>query len=94
MAFLSGKNAKACLLGEGARLHALDLDLEAVPGSTVPSPPPYPLADMATLRGNLAKARLREKDRMRGSWATFSRILYNEWRAGLSPKLMARLCFF
>jgi hypothetical protein len=32
----------------------------------VPSPPPYPLADMATLRGNLAKARLREKDRMRG----------------------------
>jgi alpha-glucosidase len=33
----------------------------------VPSPPPYPLADMATLRGNLAEARLREKDRMRGS---------------------------
>ncbi len=32
--------------------------------SGVPSPQPYPLADMATQSGNLAKARLREKDRM------------------------------
>src|SRR5208337_2566031 len=36
---------------------------------------PYPLADMAILSGNLAKARLREKDRMRGNIPLFSRTL-------------------
>src|SRR5208337_4821907 len=33
---------------------------------------PYPLADLAILSGNLAKARLREKDRMRGNMPCFS----------------------
>ncbi len=37
--------------------------------SGAPSPLPYPLADMAHLRGNLAKARLREKGRIRGDSA-------------------------
>jgi protein ImuB len=40
--------------------------------NSVPSPLPYPRADMATLSRNLAKAGLREKDRKRGDFKASS----------------------
>jgi hypothetical protein len=63
LAIESGHIRLRIWLGEGAGcgpLHKVERN------SGVPSPPPYPLVDMAALRGNLAKARLREKDGMRG----------------------------
>jgi hypothetical protein len=47
---------------------------------------PAPLADMATLSGSLAKARLREKDRMRGNMPCFPRYYPypDRKRSGLS----------
>jgi hypothetical protein len=49
--------------------------------SGVSFPLPYPRADMATLGGNLAKPRLREKDRMRGDPESNSRIQYQSTTA-------------
>jgi hypothetical protein len=50
-------------LPKGRRLSGRNLSQGGEAYSGVPSPQPYPLADMAIPCGNLAKARLREKDR-------------------------------
>jgi hypothetical protein len=56
------------------RIHKRIRQGEGVSG--VSSLLPYPLADMATLSRNLAKARLREKGRMSGDLESISRIRY------------------
>jgi adenosylcobyric acid synthase len=60
-------------------------------GNGVPSPLPYPPADMAILSGNLALARLRGKDRMRGHSSLAYETLIEQTLDELAAHLAAHI---